>query len=53
MDNRQVDHQTSIIEMEGNLRDQVVSNLIDLGYEYSYISPNLVDKCCLNKEVHA
>lgn len=53
MDYRQVDHQTSIIEMEGKLCDQVISILIDFRSNYSYISPDLVDKCCLNKEVHA
>ena len=39
--------------MEGNVCDQVVSILIDDGSKYSYISPDLVDKCCLNKELHA
>jgi len=53
VDNRQVDHQTSIIEIEGKLHDQVVSNLIDLGTNYSYISLNLMDECSMNKEVHA
>ena len=41
------------MEMEGKLCDQVVSILIYLGSNYIYISPNPVDKCCLNKEVHA
>ena len=41
-----------MIEMEGNICYQVVSILFDIGSNYSYISPNLVDKCCLNKEVH-
>ena len=27
--------------------------LIDLGSNYSYVNPNLVDKCGLRKEVHA
>jgi len=43
IDNRQADHHASIIEMEGKLCDQVVSILIDLGSNYSYISPNLVE----------
>ena len=38
--------------MEGKLRDQVVSILIDLGSNYSYIIPDLVDTFFLNKEVH-
>lgn len=53
MDNRQAYHQASIIDMEGNLHDQRVSILIDHGSNYMYINPDLVDKCCLNKEVHA
>ena len=38
--------------MEGKLCDQIVSILIDLGSNYSYISPNMVDKCCSSKEMH-
>ena len=38
--------------MGGKLCDQVVSILIDLRSNYSYVSPDLVDKCGLNKEVH-
>jgi len=45
MDNMQAYHQTSIIEMDGKLCDQVVSILIDLGSNYSYINPDLVVKC--------
>jgi len=39
--------------MDDKLSDQVVSILIDPGSNYSYLSPDLVDKCGLNKEVHA
>ena len=42
----------SIIDMDGNICDQVDSILIDLGYN-SYANHDLIDKCCLNKEVHA
>jgi len=52
LDNRQADHQASIIEMDGKLCYQVVSILIDPRSNYSYVSPGLVDKCGLNKEVH-
>eukprot|EP00253_Pinus_taeda_P026781 PITA_26781 len=38
--------------MEVKLCDQVVSILIDPGSNYIYISFDLVDKCCLNKEVN-
>ena len=49
VDNRQVDHETSIIEMDGRLCDQFFSILIDPGSNYSYISPDLVDKWSLRK----
>ena len=46
------DHQASIIEMEGKLYDQVFSILIETISNYSYVSPELVDKCILNKKLH-
>ena len=52
MDNRQEDHQASIIEMDGKICDQVIYILIDLIYNYSYVNRDLVDKCGLRKEVH-
>eukprot|EP00253_Pinus_taeda_P032681 PITA_32681 len=39
--------------MDSKLFDQVVYILIDSGSNYSYVNPDLVDKCGLNKEVHA
>lgn len=39
--------------MDGKLYDQFISILIDPGYNYSYVNPNLADKCGLRKEVHA
>ena len=38
--------------MDGKLCDQVISILIDLGSNYSYVNPDLVDKCGLNEELH-
>jgi len=38
--------------MEGKLCYQVISIFIDPGYNYGYISFDLVDMCCLNKEAH-
>ena len=48
-----MDHQASIIEMDGKLCDQVISILIDRRSNYRYVSPDLVDKCGLSKEMHA
>ena len=53
LNNRQAYNQASIIELEGKFCDQVVSILIDPGSNYSYVNPNLLDKCGLNKELHA
>jgi len=53
MYNMQTDNQTSIIEMECKICDQVVSILIDARQNYRYISPDSVDQFQLNKEVHA
>jgi len=39
--------------MEGKIYDRVVSILIDPRSNYSYVNPDLVDKCGLRKEVHA
>lgn len=49
LDNKQAGHQETINEMDGKIFDQVVSILIDLGYNYSYVSHDLADKCGLNK----
>ena len=51
--NRHVDHQESIIEMDGKLFDQVVSILVNPGSNFSYVNPDLPDKCGFNKEFHA
>jgi len=52
LDNKHADHQVSIIEMDSKLCDQVVSIFIEPRSNYSYVNPELVDKCGLNKEVH-
>ena len=39
--------------MDGKLCDQVVSILIDPRSNYSYINPDLVDKCGLRKGIPA
>lgn len=49
LDNKQVDHQAFIIKMDGNICDQVISIFIDPRSNYSYVSPDLLDKCGLIK----
>ena len=38
--------------MDGKICDQVISIFIDPGSNYNYVSPDLVDKCGLSKELH-
>jgi hypothetical protein len=47
LDNNQADHQASVVEIEGMIFNHLVSILIDLGSNLSYISPKVVDKCKL------
>jgi hypothetical protein len=39
VDNKQADHQASVVEMEGMISNHLVSILIDLGSNLSYVSP--------------
>ena len=47
LENRQVDQQTSMVEIEGMINNQPISILIDPGAILSYISPRIVDLCKL------
>jgi hypothetical protein len=47
LDNKQDDHQASVVEMEGMITNHLVSILIDPGSNLSYIAPKAVDKCKL------
>lgn len=40
LDNRKMDHQSSMINVEDGIANQIIAILIDLGAIYSYISPN-------------
>ena len=50
LENRQAEHQATMVEMEGNISDQSVTVLIDPGASLSYISPKIVEKCNLKPE---
>ena len=52
LNNRQVDHQASVVEMEGMISNHLVSILIDPGYKLSYASPETVEKCKLQQVKH-
>ena len=47
LENRQEDHQTSMVEIEGMIKSQPISILIDPGASLSYISPIIVELCKL------
>ena len=47
---RQVDHQSTMLEVEGKFLNIHVSILIDSGSSLSYIAPKVVEKCKLSKE---
>ena len=51
--NKQEEHQATIIEMDHELCDLFVTILINPKSNYMYVSSDFVDKCGLNKEVHA
>ena len=48
LENRQTDHQTSMVEIEGMIKIQPNSILIDLGASLSYVSPGIVELCKLS-----
>jgi hypothetical protein len=52
VDNKQADHQASVVKMEGMITNHLVSILIDLGSNLSYIAPQIVDKCKLQPHKH-
>jgi hypothetical protein len=51
-DNKQADHQASVVEMEGMIANHQISILIDLGSNLSYVAPHTIDKCKLQPIRH-
>jgi hypothetical protein len=49
LDNRQADHQASVVDIEGMISNHHVSILIDPGSNLSYVSPQTVEKCKLKQ----
>jgi hypothetical protein len=50
--NRKVDHQSSVVEMEGMISNHSISILIDHGSNLSYVSPQTIEKCKLKQVKH-
>jgi len=49
LNNRQVDHQVLVVEMEGMISNHIVSILIDPSSNLSYVPPQIVEKCKLQQ----
>jgi hypothetical protein len=52
LENRQSDHQASVVEMEGMVTNHVISIMIDPSSNLSYISPQTIEKCKLQPTKH-
>jgi hypothetical protein len=52
LDNGQADHQASMVEMECMVTNHLISILIDIGSNLSYISPQIVETCKLKQAKH-
>ena len=47
LENQHVDHQTSMVEVQGMIQNQSISIFIDPCGSLNYISPSIVEKCSL------
>jgi hypothetical protein len=52
LDNKQSNHQASVVEMEGMISNHLVSILIDLGSILSYFPPQTIERCKLQQVKH-
>jgi hypothetical protein len=52
LDNRQVNHQASVVEMEGMIANHLVSILIGPGSNLSYVSHQTIEKYKLQQIKH-
>ena len=50
LENRQVEDQTSMVEVEGMINQTPVTILIDPGASLCYIAPQILEKCKLSVE---
>ena len=53
LDSRKSDHQALVIEMEGMVVNQPVLVLIDLRYNFRYLSPKAINKYSFPRKNHA
>ena len=53
LEDRQEDHQSTMVEVVHNIVEQSISILIDPGSTHSYITPRVVEICALKKVKHS
>ena len=49
LDNHQEYHQSTVVEVEGNISKKYISIFIDSGSTHSYISPKVDESCYVRK----
>jgi hypothetical protein len=52
LDNKQVEYQSHMIEVEGMIKNQPFTILVDSGASHSYIDPRVVENLCLIRSKH-
>ena len=52
LEDHQEDHQSTMVEVAGNIVEQYVSILIDPGSTHIYITPRVVEICAFKKVKH-
>jgi hypothetical protein len=52
LDNKQVEFQLHMIEVEGMINNNAFIILIDSGASHSYIDPKVVERLCLSRSKH-
>ena len=52
LEDRQEDHQSTVVELVGKIVEQSVSILIDPGSTHSYITPRVAEICAFKKVKH-
>ena len=52
LEDRHADHQSTMVEVAGNIVEQSISILIKTGSTHSYITPTVVEICAFKKVKH-
>ena len=52
LEDRQANHQSTVVEVAGKIVEKSVSILIELGSTHSYIAPRVVEICAFNEGKH-